>query len=388
MRRTTWPLPCCRSVADDRRRPCGRDLDGPVAAVVVVDVDRGAGQRLPEPRDRRADRRFLVVAGQQHGDARSRRHSGIYPLDAVYFRPSSSAQASSARPSWPAPSSAVLATALAGALAAGFASPAFRPAALAAAFAAGLAAGRILHRLGRLRLGCRLCYRDPWPAWQASARLRLAALALGLASTAALQAWRPSWPWPSSRAPERHVMAAARAVDMAFLALEVGFQLGAGRRPLADLGLREQEVDDLVLVERRAQLGGRHRLLLDVLDELFAVLAAGIARRPGRSAGSSPGWLISMPLAAPISPAAGRGGRAARRCRDIRRPRSRSRQARPSGRPHGSPRGAAARMMLSYSASTIDAGTGKSCSVGELVEQAALHVRAGQPVQFLLLLVA
>jgi hypothetical protein len=37
-------------------------------------------------------------------------------------------------------------------------------------------------------------------------------------------------------------------MNMAFLALEVRFQLGAGRRALADLGLGEEEVDDLVLV--------------------------------------------------------------------------------------------------------------------------------------------
>src|SRR4029079_15600401 len=68
------------------------------------------------------------------------------------------------------------------------------------------------------------------------------------------------------------VVAAARAVDMPFLGLEVGLELGAGRGAVADLGLAEQEVDDLVLVERSAQLGGRHRLLLDVADEGLAVL--------------------------------------------------------------------------------------------------------------------
>ena len=43
---------------------------GAVAAIVVVDVDGGAGQRLPEAGDRGRDRRFLVVAGQKHGDSR------------------------------------------------------------------------------------------------------------------------------------------------------------------------------------------------------------------------------------------------------------------------------------------------------------------------------
>ena len=74
------------------------------------------------------------------------------------------------------------------------------------------------------------------------------------------------------------VVAAARAVDMAFLALEVGLELGAGRLALGDLGLREQEVDDLVLVQRRAQLGGGHRLLLDVSEEALAVLALILRR--------------------------------------------------------------------------------------------------------------
>ncbi len=46
------------------------------------------------------------------------------------------------------------------------------------------------------------------------------------------------------------VMAAARPMDMAFLRLEVGLDLGAGGGPVADLGLAEQEVDDLVLIER------------------------------------------------------------------------------------------------------------------------------------------
>src|SRR5687767_441288 len=50
------------------------------------------------------------------------------------------------------------------------------------------------------------------------------------------------------------VMAAARPVNMAFLALEVGLELGASHRAVGDLGLGEEEVDDLVLVQRGAQL--------------------------------------------------------------------------------------------------------------------------------------
>ena len=55
--------------ADDRAG-LGRDLARPVAAVVVVDVDRRAGQRRAEAGDGRGDRRFLVVARQEHGNAR------------------------------------------------------------------------------------------------------------------------------------------------------------------------------------------------------------------------------------------------------------------------------------------------------------------------------
>ncbi len=48
------------------------DLARPVAAVVVVDVDGGAGQRGAEAGDGRAYRRLLIVAGQEHGDAHLR----------------------------------------------------------------------------------------------------------------------------------------------------------------------------------------------------------------------------------------------------------------------------------------------------------------------------
>ena len=56
--------------ADYRARLC-RDLASAVAAVVVVDVDGGIGQRCLEPGDGRADRRFLIVARQKHGDLRA-----------------------------------------------------------------------------------------------------------------------------------------------------------------------------------------------------------------------------------------------------------------------------------------------------------------------------
>ena len=79
-------------------------------------------------------------------------------------------------------------------------------------------------------------------------------------------------------------MAAIRPVDMAVLGLEVRLDFAAGHRPLADLGLAEQEIDDLVLVQRRAQLGGGHRVLLDILREPLAilrlVLRRGLADQP------------------------------------------------------------------------------------------------------------
>ena len=75
------------------------------------------------------------------------------------------------------------------------------------------------------------------------------------------------------------IMAATRAVNMAFFALKVGFEFGARHRAVRDLGLGEEEVDDLVLIQRGAQLGGRHRLLLEILDEALAVLDRILLRR-------------------------------------------------------------------------------------------------------------
>ncbi len=67
------------------------------------------------------------------------------------------------------------------------------------------------------------------------------------------------------------VVAAIGTMDVAVLGLEVGLDLGAARGAIGDVGLGEEEVDDLVLIERGAQLGGCHRLLLNVLDEAIAV---------------------------------------------------------------------------------------------------------------------
>src|SRR5690606_14608510 len=61
---------------------------------------------------------------------------------------------------------------------------------------------------------------------------------------------------------------------VAFLGFDGRFEFLAGHFPFGDLGLVEQEVDDLVLVERRAQLRLGHRVLADVLDEPLSVFGA------------------------------------------------------------------------------------------------------------------
>ena len=58
------------TLAPDEGAGLGSDLARPVAAIVVVNVDDRAGQRRAESGDRRRDRRFLIVAGQQNGDFR------------------------------------------------------------------------------------------------------------------------------------------------------------------------------------------------------------------------------------------------------------------------------------------------------------------------------
>src|SRR5690606_25696844 len=60
----------------------------------------------------------------------------------------------------------------------------------------------------------------------------------------------------------------------AFLGFDGCLEFLAGHFPFGDLGLVEQEVDDLVLVERLAQLRLGHRVLADVLDEPLAVFGA------------------------------------------------------------------------------------------------------------------
>src|SRR5690606_28332106 len=57
-----------------------------------------------------------------------------------------------------------------------------------------------------------------------------------------------------------------------FLGLDRGFEFRAAYLPFGDLGLVEQEIDDLVFIERGAKLGLGHRVLADIFDEPFAVL--------------------------------------------------------------------------------------------------------------------
>jgi len=73
------------------------------------------------------------------------------------------------------------------------------------------------------------------------------------------------------------IVAAARAVDMAerrlVLALDRGLQVLARHLALGDIGLLDEEVDDLVFVERRPQLRSGHRILLEELHRLLLLIA-------------------------------------------------------------------------------------------------------------------
>src|SRR3546814_11327055 len=54
--------------ADDRTSRLG-DFARPVTGIIVVHIDVGVRQGFPEAADRLRDRRFLIIAGQDHGDA-------------------------------------------------------------------------------------------------------------------------------------------------------------------------------------------------------------------------------------------------------------------------------------------------------------------------------
>src|SRR3546814_18127317 len=70
------------------------------------------------------------------------------------------------------------------------------------------------------------------------------------------------------------VVSAAGAVDMIVVSLDRGFQFLTSHFAVADLGLVEQVVDDLVLIERSAKLRGGERILLALFDETLTVLGA------------------------------------------------------------------------------------------------------------------
>src|SRR3546814_5637685 len=76
------------------------------------------------------------------------------------------------------------------------------------------------------------------------------------------------------------VMTAFRPSDVAFLGLDLMLQHVARHRAAADLGLGEEEIDHLVLEQRRPQLRRRHRFLAVILDELLAV--GGLVLMRGR----------------------------------------------------------------------------------------------------------
>src|SRR5207302_5080678 len=75
------------------------------------------------------------------------------------------------------------------------------------------------------------------------------------------------------------IMATTRPVHMALLRFEVGLELRPARLAVADFGAREEEVDNLVLVQRRAQLCREHWLALDQIEEALLLLALILRRR-------------------------------------------------------------------------------------------------------------
>ena len=71
------------------------------------------------------------------------------------------------------------------------------------------------------------------------------------------------------------IMTAAGAVDMTrrlVLALDGRFQFSAGHRPLGQRCFADQEIDNLVLIQRGAELSCGHRILLEKLHRLRALL--------------------------------------------------------------------------------------------------------------------
>ena len=183
------------------------------------------------------------------------------------------------------------------------------------------------------------------------------------------------------------IVAAVGSVDVPGFALKVGFDFLAAHRALGDLGLGEEEVDDLVLVQRRAQLRGGHRILLHILDEAVAVLRLVLRR-------CLPDQPVHLGLA--DLDIVGRT--------DLAQQQPEAHAALGDGAIFGrilvdlGQRSIAVALMAGFVAQLVhdllELGLDhrrrnlEAVTIGELVEQAALHVRARQRVELLLLLVA
>ena len=131
-----------------------------------------------------------------------------------------------------------------------------------------------------------LAFARPGP-WPASPLRRRLGLGFGLRRLGlGLRAWRP----PSSPASWRRACRGRSPGRGHGLPRSRGRASSSARVTARSLisALREQEVDDLVLVSGARSWAAAIGSLLDIFDELLAVLPAGTAARPGRSAGSFP----------------------------------------------------------------------------------------------------
>ena len=174
-------------------------------------------------------------------------------------------------------------------------------------------------------------------------------------------------------------------MDMPFIlfGLDRGFEFGARYGAVGDFSLAEQEIDNLVLIERRAKLGRRHRIRLHIFDETLPVL--GIILLGGLL--DQPAHFGARNLDLVLAPDFGE-------------------QQPEADPPHGNATiivlfgfhflesrfgvGLVACLMLKLLPDLVEFGFDhrwrhlEIVRRGKLVEQAALHVRTGQPVQFLL----
>ncbi len=76
------------------------------------------------------------------------------------------------------------------------------------------------------------------------------------------------------------VMATAWPVDVAaIISFDLGLQIFATDDPISDFRLREQEIDHLIFEQRSAKLGGRHGFLANIFGELLAIGRPVLLRR-------------------------------------------------------------------------------------------------------------